>query len=632
MTTQSRSPTRSRIRPTPFAFNGIVLVSIDDYPVIYYNICRRTDGPPKEGDQMHKRRPLLLFFMIAVVVLTAIAFSPVAKAVIHLTGAIFTTLVDGSAVNMNNYAAKEDVFGDGGPGPHAPSTAAGLPPGDYYYQVTDPSGKVKLSVDPITSRKVRVNAAEVVDYVYPAPTLTKYRGKWYGTHTSGVDIDHWEFGAITFGLMPYEDTPNPGGVYKLWLTRVEDYSPGQGVFGFIPSLSKTDNFKVKSKRSYYIPPVLVVKKNICTDGLATLVGADDYWYTGWPVNITDPLAVTNTYYTPATVQAVPEGTWRVFEDTDPAFYLAAIYVDGVKYAPSEYVDVAVAGLSGETHEVIFVNVPYCQVVAEKFNDLDRDGVKDEDELPIAGVKFHLTGTDVTGAVIDLYGFTGTDGKVIFDDLKPAMPDTLYTLCEVPPPDPWQNTSDLCVSFPLAGGECKTFLFGNVYIGQFCTLTKGYWHNKNGLMVTTRADIDYINSLAPWQANPIDGLDANGNPVPEAHGDWGEVIAPAGSWRAEQSEYLVAPNAGGDPKIQEGQQLYAFVLNARHGLGGLGSMFQDPYGNWTSAEDIINNACLAWVNGSAGGHDVNWWAGYLDMLNSDHCWPYVSCSPPPIPPY
>ena len=66
------------------------------------------------------------------------------------SGAIFTTLADGSRVNANIFSAKCDGLGvylDGGPGPNAPATAAGLPDGDYFYQVTDPSGKVLLSTD-----------------------------------------------------------------------------------------------------------------------------------------------------------------------------------------------------------------------------------------------------------------------------------------------------------------------------------------------------------------------------------------------------------------------------------------------------------------------------------------------------
>ena len=58
-----------------------------------------------------------------------------------LSGAIFTTNMNGTRVNQNHYNDKCEVYLDGGPGDNAPQWAAGLPDGDYYFQVTDPSGK-----------------------------------------------------------------------------------------------------------------------------------------------------------------------------------------------------------------------------------------------------------------------------------------------------------------------------------------------------------------------------------------------------------------------------------------------------------------------------------------------------------
>jgi hypothetical protein len=146
-----------------------------------------------------------------------------------LTGAIYTTKGDGSLVNGNVYDSKEEVYLNGGPPPNAPCSAAGLPDGDYYFQVTDPSGTVLLSNDPIGERKVRVTGG----------VFTQYLGT---THAVGSGRCP---GAISVALFPYDDTPNPGGEYKVWLTRVEDYDPTKGVFGFLPAKSKTDNFKVR---------------------------------------------------------------------------------------------------------------------------------------------------------------------------------------------------------------------------------------------------------------------------------------------------------------------------------------------------------------------------------------------------
>lgn len=149
-----------------------------------------------------------------------------------LTGAIFTTLVDGTTVNSNLYDAKEDVYLDGGPGANAPPGAAALPEGDYYFQVTSPSGNTLLSSDAIECREFHVNDVGVISSV-PVNGCS---------HATGNDADN---AGLTVQLMPYDDTPNPGGEYKVWVTNVDDYEAGQGKHGFINADSKTDNFKVK---------------------------------------------------------------------------------------------------------------------------------------------------------------------------------------------------------------------------------------------------------------------------------------------------------------------------------------------------------------------------------------------------
>ncbi|MGZ9262299.1 MAG: hypothetical protein ACXW6V_22750, partial [Candidatus Binatia bacterium] len=53
-------------------------------------------------------------------------------------------------------------------------------------------------------------------------------------------------GGYNVQLAPFDNTPNPGGEYKVWITRVGDYDASGllGSFGFIASKTKTDNFKV----------------------------------------------------------------------------------------------------------------------------------------------------------------------------------------------------------------------------------------------------------------------------------------------------------------------------------------------------------------------------------------------------
>ena len=153
-----------------------------------------------------------------------------------VSGAIYTTLPDASEVNFNIYGAKEDVYLNGGPGRGAGTNAPGLrPDGVYIFMVTSPSGEL-LSTDNAECRQVQVTDGVIVGAVGPCPHAV-------GGASVGTPVQ----------LMPYNDTPNPGGEYKAWLTPADKYlcpldevTCESGRNGFINSESKTDNFKVKS--------------------------------------------------------------------------------------------------------------------------------------------------------------------------------------------------------------------------------------------------------------------------------------------------------------------------------------------------------------------------------------------------
>jgi len=165
----------------------------------------------------------------AVPAMVAIGLS-VGLAAQGFTGAIFSTNRDGSFVNGNVYDDKEDPYLNGGPRANAVCSAAGLPDGDYFFQITDPSGSVLLSSDALDpNRRVTVAAGKIVAAS--------------GSHGQGGG----RCGDVTVQLAPFDTTPNEGGEYKVWMTPVEKYDGnGAGTFGFLPRHSKTDNFKVAS--------------------------------------------------------------------------------------------------------------------------------------------------------------------------------------------------------------------------------------------------------------------------------------------------------------------------------------------------------------------------------------------------
>jgi hypothetical protein len=178
-------------------------------------------------------RNLAIATAVGAVVLTP-AVASAAPPDIQLSGAIFTTDASGVPVNLNIYDAKEDVYLNGGPGINAPDDAAGLPAGTYSFQVTDPSGRTLLSTDAVTCRQFTVNASGVIEDVVVTGC----------EHATGAD---GEDGGATVQLFPYADTPNPGGVYKVWVspTSLLDCNAPGNKNCFVPRYSKTDNFKVR---------------------------------------------------------------------------------------------------------------------------------------------------------------------------------------------------------------------------------------------------------------------------------------------------------------------------------------------------------------------------------------------------
>jgi hypothetical protein len=236
------------------------------------------------------------------------------------SGAIFTTISNGTIVNANTqYASKCDVYLDGGPGPNAPAHAAGLPAGDYFFQVTDPSGKTLLSTDPVSNRRFTVSASGVI---------TAYTGSGGPAHPIGSDQDHPEFGAITIRLAnlscptDFANSPNQGGVYKVWATKVGDFvgnpalvdSPSNGSFhGFVSSKSKTDDFKASPTQATYC--VSVSKILQAEDGSQTPGSS-------WEIRVADSLGVINTFFTN------DQGNLSVCDLTSGAYSITEIGRDG----------------------------------------------------------------------------------------------------------------------------------------------------------------------------------------------------------------------------------------------------------------------------------------------------------------
>jgi hypothetical protein len=256
------------------------------------------------------------------------------------SGAIFTTMADGTIVNANTqYASKCQVYLSGGPGATAPAHAAALAAGDYYFQVTDPNGQTLLSTDPVSNRRFHVSSDGVI---------TAFTGTGGPAHPTSIDQANPGLGAVTIQLAntscptDFMDSPNSGGVYKAWVTPVAsfigdptqvDNACGGGCYhGFSNSASKTDNFKVKQT----IPTFCLSVAKQILDAVGNPSPGFD-----WPISITDTLGVTNNYTTnetdgTLTVCSLVAGTYTVSESlilNSQPYFVASLAVNGASLPP-----------------------------------------------------------------------------------------------------------------------------------------------------------------------------------------------------------------------------------------------------------------------------------------------------------
>src|SRR5262245_29596233 len=292
-------------------------------------------------------------------------------------GAIFTTRPDGSRALYNIFLFKPDVYLDGGPGDGAPSAVSGLPDGRYVFQVTDSSGKILLSIDQARCREFDV-AGGFITGAAPAGGCE---------HATAVDRDHGTLGAKSLqicggGVNPlaptacFLDAPNPGDEYKVWVTLEADYLDGCALLGrstglndvdcgtgnkgnthgFLPRLSKTDNFKIGG-----------TPREITT----VFHAADRTTVDGLRVTWTDPVGASNNKYSfedpaldvhhEAHVENVEIGTHQITLTNQPGCTIDEVYVGGKRQPKggTQTVSIAIrpkwAGWSG----AVFVDV-YCR--------------------------------------------------------------------------------------------------------------------------------------------------------------------------------------------------------------------------------------------------------------------------------
>jgi len=182
----------------------------------------------------------------------ALCSSTMALAAPPLPGAIFTTDPTCTGVHLNIYGSKDAVYRRGGP---AHPGAAGLPDGCYCAQITEPDGTLLgTSLGTGNATPVCVANGEFVDCYQLSTLLIK----------------------ASEGSPGYDDTTNPGGEYKVWVSN--DLT-------FLNNSTKTDNFKVKSGGDQVTGKICVAK---FYDANANGIN-DDGQPLVWKVNLLDSI-------------------------------------------------------------------------------------------------------------------------------------------------------------------------------------------------------------------------------------------------------------------------------------------------------------------------------------------------------
>ena len=375
----------------------------------------------------------------------------------QISGAIYTSEADGSIPNANIYPSKDAVYLNGGP---QNLNSAGLPPGDYYFQVTDPSGVTLLSTDDIRNRRVLValngNNKGVVSGPLPDPNdpLT------YPGHAAG--ILNLANGSTPVQLMPYADTPNNGGEYKVWLTPVDAYSPGSGTHGFISSQSKTDNFKVREENPTQPQAFMAGVKYLDLD-MDGARDAGEPLLHNWEITIITP---GDTYIVTTNIAGewgieLPQGTtYEACETQQPGWIQtgpvpgATIFFNGNVIATADAnqcwegtVPVADPGTIIFGHD--FGNINLVPISGTKFEDVNANHMWDAGEPTIAGVEVTITGlrpdnTPINETVV-------TDANGVWTS-SPQPIGSTFEACETVPANMFQTS-------PEPGAQ--TFLHGTV---------------------------------------------------------------------------------------------------------------------------------------------------------------------------
>ncbi len=339
------------------------------------------------------------------------------RAVPSISGAIFTSSVNGGAVNQNLYDVKSDVYLNGGP---QHTASKGLTNGRYYFQVTTPAG-VLLSTDDAVLRQIQV-VGNVVAGAYDPDGIGPLVPHANGTFNPAN-------GSTPVQLIPFDDTTNNGGEYKVWLIAQTAYTTVSGaVITFRNSDSKTDNFKVGPQVAPTVDVTLTGRKFDDLNGNGDDESGDDPGIVSWPITITLgngtsvnlSTAVDGTYSYTTTVKSsdlplsytVAEGNKSGWTQTFPG-------------SPNDYTGSLTFGSPSVEH-LDFGNFHNVALSGIKFEDVNGNGVRDTGDKGLAGWAINVGNQTATTAADGTWSVTVGPGKYAIQEAATGQPWTSFT--------------------------------------------------------------------------------------------------------------------------------------------------------------------------------------------------------------
>jgi hypothetical protein len=422
-----------------------------------------------------------------------------------------------TGVNCNNYAAKEDVYMNGGP-----TGGNGLADGSYYFAVLVPGFQNGGFVDGADGNLSDTTAGATTGDLGTGDlianrTFTISSGlisSYSGTHGTGTDLQ----GDFIIQLMPYDNTSNNGGVYILAICQVGATSPSQckydafkveppGGGAQVAGVMSGKKYRDDNKNGQFDPGELGLQgwtiTIVGTDGTNTTVTTDSAG--NWLYTTPSHLATAGT--TTFTISEVLQSGWKETGNT----VNQSIPSGGANASLASFVytvtlpNNAVATADG----LNFGNIPQGVVSGEKYYDSDLSGTLNNSEAGISGWEISQGGAAVTTITTDPSG-----------NFSVTLDPGTYTFTEILATNAWTQTGNVTDQSAVTGGATVVLAskaytvvvpgdqpstvtglnFGNVCSVTPGGLTMGFWSNKNGGSLITAADLTALDALNLRNAN------------------------------------------------------------------------------------------------------------------------------------